>query len=185
MQWPRCWDFHRQADDSWQGSLTLPYEEDSPAAVTVFYGENGRRHSRELGSWASMALLLPVSVADDNGEMGYSMAGDGRLYLAHRSVELANGEAATEPVFRLVKNGVTAQEAPAEAEEPGTYSAYPLEMMGGLPCAPGDRVELHFACRDRFGIGYDFTLHTWDILSPWETVERWPESGIPVVTWPE
>lgn len=118
--------------------------------------------------------------------MGYNMSGDGRLYLVHRSVTLADGVTAEDPVFRLLKNGDVAVEAPAEPlEEPGTYSGYPhLESFGGLPCSAGDRVELRFACMDSYGLCYEFTLHTWDILSSWQTAERWPEGGVRV-TWPE
>ena len=89
-------------------------------------------------------------------------------------------------MFRLLKNGDVAVEAPAEPlEEPGTYSGYPhLESFGGLPCSAGDRVELRFACMDSYGLRYEFTLHTWDILSSWQTAERWPEGGVRV-TWPE
>lgn len=99
---------------------------------------------------------------------------------------LADGVTAETPVFRLLKNGDVAVEAPAEPlEEQGTYSGYPhLESFGGLPCAAGDRVELRFACRDSYGLRYEFTLHIWDILSSWQTAERWPEGGVRV-TWPE
>ena len=187
QQWPGAYSFDELTDGTVCGELTLPYAEESSVAFTVVYYEDRERHAQEIARYDSMDELLPVRLAENWGEMGYNMSGDGRLYLVHRSVTLADGAAVEEPVFRLLKNGAVAVEAPAEPmEEPGMYSGYPhLESFGGLPCAAGDRVELRFACTDRFGLRYEFPLHTWDILSAWETAERWPESGGVTVTWPE
>lgn len=186
-QWPRAYDFEAKSDGTIGHELTLPYEENSAVAFTVIYYENGERYTQEIAAYASMDALLPVRLAENRGEMGYNMSGDGRLYLVHRSVVLADGAVVEEPVFRLVKNGRTVLEAPAETmEKPGTYSGYPyLEELGGLPCTEGDRVELLFACKDQAGLRYEFTLHTWDIVSSWQTEERWPERGGVTVTWPE
>ena len=186
QQWPGAYSFDELTDGTVCGELTLPYAEESPVALTVVYYEGLERHTQEIARYDSMDALLPVRLAENWGEMGYNMSGDGRLYLVHQSVALADGAAVEEPVYRLVKNGAVAVEAPAEPmQEPGTYSGYPhLEEFGGLPCTAGDRVELRFACTDQYGLHYEFTLHTWDILSSWQTAERWPEGGVRV-TWPE
>lgn len=186
QQWPGAYSFDEMTDGTICGDLTLPYAEESPVAFTVVYYEDRERHTQEVARHDSMDALLPVRLVENWGEMGYNMSGDGRLYLVHRSVTLADGVTAEDPVFRLLKNGDVAVEAPAEPlEEPGTYSGYPhLESFGGLPCSAGDRVELRFACMDSYGLRYEFTLHTWDILSSWQTAERWPEGGVRV-TWPE
>ncbi|MDY3282614.1 hypothetical protein [Dysosmobacter sp.] len=186
QQWPGAYSFDELTDGTVCGELTLPYAEESPVAFTVVYEEDGQRRTREIARYDSMDDLLPVRLAENWGEMGYNMSGDGRLYLVHQSVTLADGAAVEEPVYRLLKNGAVAVEAPAEPmEEPGTYSGYThLESFGGLPCAAGDRVELRFACTDQYGLRYEFPLRAWDIVSPWQTAERWPESGVRVI-WPE
>ena len=186
QQWPGAYSFDALTDGTVWGELTLPYAEESPVAFTVVCYEGRERCTQEIARYDSMDALLPVRLAENWGEMGYNMSGDGRLYLVHQSVTLADGMTADVPVFRLLKNGAVAVEAPAEPmQEPGTYSGYPhLESFGGLPCAAGDRVELRFACRDSYGLSYEFPLHTWDIISSWQTAERWPEGGV-VVTWPE
>ena len=186
QQWPVAYGFDVLTDGTAADELTLPYAPDTPVAFTVVYYENQEQCTREIARYDSMDALLPVRLAENWGEMGYNMSGDGRLYLVHRSVMLADGVTVEEPAFRLVKNGQIVLEAPAEpTQELGTYSGYPhLESFGGLPCAAGDRVELRFACRDSYGLCYEFPLHTWDILSSWQTAERWPEGGVSV-TWPE
>lgn len=183
-QWPWVYDWNGTGGVL-TGSMTLPFDEDSPVALTLIYEKGGKQYSQELCSYASMTALLPVSVAENWGEMGYDMSGDGRMYQAHRTVTLANGISVQDGSFRIEKNGVTALEAPAEAmKEAGVYSGIQLEGEG-VVCAPKDRVELHFACTDQFGIGYDFTLRAWEINSAKKAVEVWPSAEMLALTWPE
>ncbi len=185
LRWPRAYDSEIQPDGSFRLELTLPYVENVSVAFTVVYAEDGESHSQVLGTCQSMDLLLPVRLVENNGEMGYNLSGDGRLYLVHYVVTLAEEMTAEEPVFRLLKNGSTVLEASAERLE-GSYSGYPhLEKLGGLPCEEGDQVELCFACRDQYGLSYEFILRKWEIVSFRDAVEQWPEGDGVTVTWPE
>ena len=185
QRWPRCWDVERDGKPGagYAGSLTLPYDENSPVALSLGIREDQEERWEELRAFGSMAGLLPLSGAAGSGEMGYNLAGDGRLYLVHWTATLP--EPADAVSFRVTKNGGTALEADAPAgETPGIYSGIGLEGQG-VACGPGDRVELHLLCTDRLGFGYDFTLQTWEITKAGKAAERWPASAYPAVTWPE
>lgn len=169
-------------------AFTLPLDLDAGGEFVLRAVTEGTERRQVLYRFDSVLDLLPVRMVSYSGEMGYNKSGDGKMYQAHREVQVADGMGDPADVtggeFQLYKNGELALSAAASSAEPGRYSGIGLEGKG-VPCGQGDRMELRFACTDMFGLRYSFPLTQWEVLSPGQARETWPPSAYPAVIWPQ
>lgn len=160
--------------------------------VSLPLDENGELHfeaaitadgltQREYVTGTSAETLRPLRYA--GGGYGGPEYRDGVFELQFYSVDIERqyGAEVVDPVFRVLKNGVTVQEVPAVFSGATEYSD--PDMVDYAPdtedeslrveCAEGDTVEIRLTCQDSFGLDYEFSLNEWDIDE--ELLER--ESG--------
>ena len=72
------------------------------------------------------------------------------------------------PEFRLYRNDALAEVVPRPGAAPGPD----MQLCGGpggepltVSCAPGDEMRLTFACRDDFGLAYEFAYACWQVTA--------------------
>ena len=53
-----------------------------------------------------------------------------------------------------------------------------------MSCAPGDEMRLTFACRDDFGLAYEFAYACWQVTADGAEGQD-VFAADPVLTWPE
>lgn len=160
--------------------VSLPLDGDGELFFEAAVAADGMTQ-REFVTGASAETLRPLRYAGG----GYSGPEyrDGVLeVLAYDAgLERQYGADVVDPVFRVVKNGVTVQEVPAVIS--GTTEYSDPDMVDYAPdtedkslrveCVEGDTVEIRLTCQDSFGVDYEFSLNEWDIDR--ELLER--ESG--------
>ena len=140
-----------------------------------------------LFSSDSIVGLLPVQLNDGSTSWHFDSErqmfyqcdwGVGLTDPAGSEVQALDGE------FRVYRNGTlvfTGRQVP---------DSYNVEAGGeilesvGLDCAQGDRMRLCYACRDAFGLRYEFPIFE-KLAMRWDDMEEVPLSRRPTVTWPE
>ncbi len=153
-----------------EGGLELRLEDD-----TVLYSSD------------SMTALLPLQMEYGGVSWHYDCQRQ-IFYLSDWTAVLTDvsGEEATaaDGEFRVYRNGKPVFRG---REVPDSFC---VEVDGALqdgsavPCAPGDRMRLCYACTDAFGLRYEFPLM--EVLAMrWDDMEACPLSRRPAVSWPE
>ena len=140
-----------------------------------------------LFSGDPVLALLPLQMASGGTSWHYDSR-DQVLYQNDFSIKLTDpaGQEVqpTDGEFRVYRNG------PLVLRGRGRPDILGLEVEGelldgvALPCSPGDRMRLCYACTDAFGLRYEFPIS--ELLAMrWDDMERCPLSGRPTVTWPD
>lgn len=175
----------RQADGTYTGQVALPLIVGTPETLTLHTSAGGVKRSEVLARYSSVTELLPVHVYNAAGEALYSEP-DGKFSFADWSLEVRDGSGKsaeiTDPVLRVYRNGGLVLETPCRQSEqrPGQYWG----DGDGLDCRDGDTIEFRFACTDRFGLGYEFSMNWWEIRDG-QSIQHWPTTAYPTLTWPE
>lgn len=147
-------------------SVSLPVNEGSLSSVLEADAEifSGGETSREsLDDDLLLCGLLPVQLALWGGQRPEYQGG--QLTVKGYSVSLTAPEdrpaEVSQAAFRLYLGDSLAWEAEAEPkqDEAGSFSC----PARSADYQPGDRAELRFFCRDRYGLGYEYALEDWRI----------------------
>ena len=94
--------------------------------------------------------------------------------------------------FHIYKNGELAQRIPAiassaednlriaaglepEARVEISEITYSVGTDWNIECEVGDVIDIHFVCRDNYGLGYDFYVQSWKVES--ETQDNFGAGG--------
>lgn len=135
----------------------------------------------DLGGWGDLSMLLPVQM-DSWGWSGPEYR-DGTLVCGEIDVSLrdAQGDPARvrDAGFSIYVNGewkVTG----------GNDDVTSVESMTLEGVEPGDEVAVTFACRDEFGLHYEFSLYTWTVEETDPNTASGGAAGgsnIPILTW--
>lgn len=181
--------------DKYTGELSLPVAENGDVELAVKI-ENGESTTCEgLAYHRRISDLLPIS----NGATGTSWEDykDGTLQLYYYSFlpydRASNVVPVVEPAFRVYRNGELVLERDAVANEDYEngnegmdgewfFNASEESVPTLIPCVEGDEVWLMFACKDSYGISYEFPVNG-DRIEKSGVVEL--DTGViePVLTW--
>lgn len=180
----------RREDGAYTGPVTLPL--DAWPIWMVLQTDRGDAPpdlSPLLEAAADTYALLPVQRRTWSGVTpvceGGTFGVGGELEFGLRNWE-APGIQVQAPEFRLYRNDALAEVVPAREQRQGrTYSyAADLEEPLTVSCAPGDELRLTFACRDDFGLAYEFAYACWQVTAD-GAEEQDVFAADPVLTWPE
>lgn len=97
------------------------------------------------------------------------------------------------PEFHIYKNGELEQTLAAiagsqedniriaaglepEVSAESSEITYSVGDEWSIECEIGDLIDIHFVCRDEYGLGYDFFFQSWKIES--ETSENYGSAGV-------
>jgi len=123
--------------------------------------EKGVTTVEELGGWQDIFMLLPLQT-DGWGYSGPTLVGN-VLTLGGQNVTLrdAHGEPARaeDTEFRVYRNGVLEKTVPARYAPDQGYGDTETVKLTGV--SEDDSVEVTFACRDSYGLHYEFPLYHW------------------------
>lgn len=129
---------------------------------------NGGLITREnVGGWSELWMLLPLQYS--GGGWGHPDYVQGRLQGAmHLDVMIQGSEdmppaQPTQPEFLIYLNGKRVESLSASVQHGGAAdSSWSYEVDADaawdLACAPDDRVQVTFRCRDSSGLGYEFNV---------------------------
>ncbi len=162
--------------------LSIPLEETGEIFLDTSIHSNGLIKKETLGGWGEVSMLLPLQF-DGCGNSGPTYQ-DGVL-----SSEVSIGitgqnrlpDKIINPRFQTYVNGKLAQTAAAAvspwmASDSGIcYSVDNEAHLWSIDCQPGDNVEIHFLCEDKYGLGYEFSCVTWEVTG--EVPENQAQAG--------
>lgn len=165
----------------------LPLETAWNLEFTVNLYENGELiRSEELGRVNSMAELLPVRMK----RCEFSTHYDNDLGLfSWTGCDFQFEDGSEEPAdltLHVYRNDRLVSENPVQYASAGEYWG---EYREGDPtaqaaCGAGDRIEFRFACKDSYGLQYEFPAGWWEI-GAYRALRHLPLSAWPTVAWPE
>lgn len=177
------------------GELSLPVSENGDVELAVKIENDESTTCEELAHHHRVSDLLPIS----DGATGISWEAykDGALQLYYYSFlpydRDSNVVSVAEPTFRVYRNGELVLERDAVANEDYEdgnegmdgewfFNASEEEAPTLIPCGEGDEVWLMFACKDSYGISYEFPING-DRIENDGVVEL--NTGVvePVLTW--
>lgn len=140
-----------------------------------------------LYSSATIAPLLPLQMQSGGSGFHYSYERQ-ELSLLDFGVHLMSpsGEETETAggVFRLYRNGTLIHTIRETADRPMLDVDGTVQDGVTIPCAPGDRVRLTYACSDPFGLRYEFPLYEQKAMR-WDDMEECPLSRTPSLAWSE
>lgn len=176
-------------DGCYTGAVTLPLDA-SPIWMSLQMADSG---SPELSQMLTAAVdtyaLLPVQKRTWSGVS--PVYGDGAFGLGGAlEFGLQNWEApgvqVRAPEFRLYRDDVLEETIPAQEQRSGRTYSYTanLEEPVLVSCGPGEELCLTFACRDDFGLAYEFAYDHWLVTAD-GLAEQAAFFEDPVLTWPE
>ena len=119
-----------------------------------------------LGGWGDVSMLLPLQMSS----WGWSDPSfdKGTLTLHSHSVSLQDRIGSTVPAwdteFYVYINGEKTESIPAAAEDFDVYGYHFEDYTLTHPVQVGDQLSVAFACRDEYGLHYEFSLYTWDVV---------------------
>ena len=137
-----------------RGDIRLAYAASSGGLIT----------REDLGELGDISMLLPLQM--NSWSWGEPVYEDGKLVLHRQSAGVHDKKGssvpAQEPEFYVYLNGERVREAAAKQRDFDVYEYFVDEIMLEN-AALGDKVTVAFACRDEYGLHYEFTLYTWTV----------------------
>jgi len=128
-------------------ALELPMEQEGELWLDVAITSGGAARREELGGFGEMSMLLPVQMRSWGGTA--PVYEEGVLTIGQHEGDLEDRSGAPAEVsdihYRLYVNGEMVKE--------DTVCENWLQE-----CANGDEIRLTLFCRDKYGLGYEFTL---------------------------
>ena len=144
--------------------LQLPVELSGPLQMNIDITTAGITTRENLGGWGDISMLLPLQM---NGfGWGDPVFENGTLTIRNHSASVMNQNSSTVPAqeteFYVYINGERVKTAAAQQMDFDTYEYYVDEVvLEGVKL--GDQVCVSFACRDEYGLHYEFELYTWTV----------------------
>lgn len=170
------------ADGVFTAEVSLPLDGDGglrfEAAVTM----QGVTQREDVTGYA-LETLRPLQHAGGGWSGPEYQDGVLEVLTYDADIERQYGASVVDPVFRVMKNGVTVQEVPAvvsamtEFSDPNmtVYAPDTENESLWVECVEGDTVEIRLVCQDSFGLDYEFSLNEWEIDQ--ELLDRASESA--------
>lgn len=170
----------------------LPVEQTGEVSFAVNITDGGQTSREEVTSYSDIAMLLPLT--NDSSGYGDPTYRGGSFQLQYDlGIRKQYGTEVIDPVFQVLKNGEAVRTLPAAISEstsssdPDVIYYTPASDDGNIEvsCQPKDTIELHLLCRDSFGLSYDFTVCSYEIVQDGTIVEEvWPVTDYNVeVSW--
>ena len=196
-------DMNGDGAGEFNGEISLPVEGDMRIYLSTLITGGGTTKKEDIGGWGNLSMLLPLQNSGGgwsgpeyrNGVMSsqfsISIRGfNGAMLRVYE--EQGVPTSVQNPEFHVYKNGELAQQIPAIASSPEdqlriaaglepeshveiseiTYSVGP---DWNIECEIGDVIDIHFVCRDNYGLGYDFFVQSWKVES--ETQDNFGAGG--------
>ena len=185
------------------GEISLPVEGDLSIYLSTLITGGGTTKREDIGGWGNISMLLPLQNSGGgwsgpeyrNGVMSsqFSVSISGFNGEMLRVYEEQGVPASVQnPEFHVYKNGELAQQIPAIVSSPEdqiriaaglepelhveiSEITYSVEPDWNIECEIGDVIDIHFICRDNYGLGYDFFVQSWKIES--ETDDNFGAGG--------
>lgn len=174
--------------------VSLSVEDGSEIRLSAAIFSGGVTTREELGGWGEISMLLPLQMRGWGGSMPQFQ--DGKLELSdhHAGVEDMdyNSVKALEPEFYVYLNEKRIRTLPGVEEMERSlyrYRCEPITLEETVNV--GDKIAVSFACRDPYGLHYEFPLYEWVAEemdgaegSPY-TASGYTASGTntPILTW--
>lgn len=136
------------------GQMAFPLEEQTEVRLEAAVITNGITTRQELTAWTDISGLLPLW----NGGGGWSGPywEGGLLTCDHMEIDICDRDNRSvevmDPRYHVYCNSELVQELPGK---------YQTDMQ--IPCQDGDTIEVHFLCKDEFGLNYEFYFLGWRI----------------------
>ena len=186
-----------------RGEISLPLEGDTPIYLSAQISGGGMIRKEDIGGWGNLSMLLPLQ--NSGGGWSGPEYRDGVMSSQFSiSIRGFNGEmlrvyeeqgvptSVQNPEFHIYKNGELAQRIPAiassaednlriaaglepEARVEISEITYSVGTDWNIECEVGDVIDIHFVCRDNYGLGYDFYVQSWKVES--ETQDNFGAGG--------
>lgn len=171
----------QRSDGGFIASVAIPVEErEELQALSLVINNDGTIRREELGGWNDLTTLLPVQLVGYGGSK--PVYRNGTLSQSSFSVDVNDIGQVGMPVFRLYRNDeLVWEERAKKADDQLECPAW------SIPYETRDKVEFTFACRDPYGLGYEFPLEFWsfDGETPLSQGGMFSSGGtfIPRLTW--
>ena len=144
--------------------VVLSVEDSSEIRLSAAISSGGVTTREELGGWGDISMLLPLQMTSWGG--GMPQFRDGKLELPDQSAGVEDmdhaPEKALEPEFYVYLNGQRIRTLPGvEEADYGVYQyrCEPVTLEEAVNI--GDKISVSFACRDAYGLHYEFPLYDW------------------------
>ena len=174
--------------------VALPVEDSSEIRLSASILSGGVTTREELGGWGDISMLLPLQMTSWGG--GVPQFQSGKLMLPDQSAGVENmdhaPEKALEPEFYVYLNEQRIRTLPGvEEADYGVYQYRCESITLEETVNVGDKIAVSFACRDPYGLHYEFPLYEWVAEegsgaegSPY-TAEGYTVSGsnTPILSW--
>lgn len=179
----------RREDGTFSGTVTLPLDAEPIWMTLQTEGDGTTELSPLLTAALDTYALLPVQrrtwsgVSPSYGDSTFGLGGE--LAFGIQNWE-APGVRVQAPEFRLYRGGQMVETVPAQEQHTGRTYRYTanLEEPVLVPCQPGEEIRLTFACRDDFGLAYEFDYDCWQTTA--DGLEaRSAFFTDPALTWPD
>lgn len=171
--------FHRE-DEGYVQTVTFPLHLEKGIELRL-------EDDTVLFSGDPVVSMLPLQVASGGTSWHYNSR-EQMFYQCDWSVDLTDPAGqevqAVDGAFRVYRNGALVFQGREIPDSLQVEAAGERMDSLGLPCSPGDRMRLSYACKDAFGLRYEFPLFEL-AAKQWDSMERCPLSGRPTVTWPD
>ena len=176
---------------SCSGMMQVPVNEQCEVRLAAVITGGGESQRVDLGGWGDISMLLPLQHSGGGWDGPVYQQGilSSQFHITVRGQDQMPG-LITEPRFRVYQNGELAQELDAvidpgaSASDGVCYTVDAENYRWSMECAPGDTVEIHFLCRDEYGLGYDFYFQGWAIGADGQVEEYYtPEGESLVLSW--
>lgn len=158
-----------QADAAgrYTGVAEIPLDHNGELIWDVQVMSGGLITRENVGGWSELSMLLPLQYS--GGGWGHPDYVQGRLQgPMHLNVVIQGFEDTlpaqpTQPEFLIYRNGKQVESFPASIQHGGAVGtswsyAVDADAAWDLACAPDDRVQVTFRCRDSSGLGYEFNV---------------------------
>lgn len=184
----------RVRNGTFSAPVALSVENSSEIRLSAAISTGGVTHREELGGWGDISMLLPLQMTSWGG--GVPQFQSGKLVLPDQSAGVEDMNhlpvKALEPEFYVYLNGQRIRTLPGvEDVDYGVYQYRCEPVTLEETVNSGDQISVSFACRDAYGLHYEFPLYDWEASeadgsegSPY-TAEGYTVSGgnSPILTW--
>lgn len=173
------------------GRFTVPVAistQSGDIRLSALITTGGITTEEELGIWGDISMLLPLQMS--GWGWGDPQFEEGALTLRDHSagVQDRNGipMEACETEFYVYVNGELGEKVSAAPLEDDDLTQYWMESCTlSRKVSLGDEIAVSFACRDAYGLHYEFPLYTWEVV---ETQDQSAFTAVggsntPTLTW--
>ena len=154
--------------------------------LSLLVTAGGSTTREDLGGWGDVSMLLPLQMSGFGwGDPAFE---NGTLTIRHNSAGVLDQEYnAVKPKdaeFYVYLNGRRTKTVTAQLMDEDTCEYYVDEVvLEGVKL--GDQLSVSFACRDAYGLHYEFPLYTWTVVETEDQQAFTAGSGsnTPILTW--